>query len=49
MIENVPALVCVNCGEAYFDAETSRRMDRLMASPPAARKTIEAPVYAFSD
>jgi len=49
MIENVPALVCVNCGEAYFDAETSRRMDRLIASPPGPRKTIEVPVYAFSD
>ncbi len=49
MIENVPALVCVNCGEPYFDAETCRQMDRLMTAPPAPRKTLEVPVYAFSD
>jgi len=48
LIENVPALVCQNCGEPYFDAETCLQMDRVMEDPPSPRKTIEVPVYAFS-
>jgi hypothetical protein len=39
----------VNCGEQYFDATTSRQLDRLRAAPPPARKTVAVPVYAFAD
>ena len=48
LIENVPALVCENCGEPYFDAETCRQMDRVMETAETPSRTIEVPVYAFS-
>jgi len=44
-VENVPAWVCEDCGEPYFEAETCR----LRQAPPPARQTIQVPVYAFSD
>ncbi len=29
VIRNVPALVCSNCGESYFDAETTRKLEKI--------------------
>jgi len=29
-IKNVPAFVCENCGEAYYDPEVSRKIDTVM-------------------
>ena len=29
LVENVPAWVCRNCGEQYFDAATCRSLDDL--------------------
>lgn len=49
LVEDVPAWVCEDYGEAYFDAEVCRQLDRLREAPPVARKTIEVPVYAFSN
>jgi YgiT-type zinc finger domain-containing protein len=31
-IKEVPALVCEECGEAYFTPEISRKIDRIMRS-----------------
>jgi YgiT-type zinc finger domain-containing protein len=47
LVEDVPAWVCEDCGEAYFDAETCRELDRLRQVPPPARRTVEVPVYAY--
>jgi YgiT-type zinc finger domain-containing protein len=30
-IKNVPANICNNCGEAYYNPEVSRKMDKVMA------------------
>jgi len=30
LIKNVPAYICDNCGEAYFDPEVSKKMDAIM-------------------
>ena len=49
LVENVPALVCRNCGEYYFEAETCKKLDHLRATPPPALKTVQVPVYTFSD
>ncbi len=49
LIENVPALVCEKCGESYLASETCEQIDRLMALPPAPRRTMEVPVYAFTE
>lgn len=49
LVENVPALVCRNCGEVYFEAETCKKLDSLRAAPPPALKTVRVPVYSFSE
>ena len=48
LVEDVPAWVCEDCGEAYFEAETCRQLDRLREAPPPARRTVAVLVYAFS-
>ncbi len=47
LVEDVPAWVCQQCGEQYFDAETSRQLDRLRQAPPPAIKTVPVPVYSL--
>jgi hypothetical protein len=32
IIRNVPTLICDKCGETYFSAEISRRIDKVMES-----------------
>jgi YgiT-type zinc finger domain-containing protein len=43
VIEDVPAGVCQQCGEKYFEAAVYKVMERLAASraKPVARLTIE--------
>jgi YgiT-type zinc finger domain-containing protein len=38
LVQNVPALVCRNCGEVYFEADVCRKLDELRAAPPSALK-----------
>ena len=47
LVENVPAWVCQQCGEVYFDAETDRKLDRLRQGHPHASRTVTIPVYRF--
>ncbi|HUZ77220.1 MAG TPA: type II toxin-antitoxin system MqsA family antitoxin [Chloroflexota bacterium] len=47
LVENVPAWVRQQCGEAYFEAETSRQLDHLRQAPPQATRTERVPVYPF--
>jgi YgiT-type zinc finger domain-containing protein len=47
IIENVPAFVCEECGEKYYDAETALKLDEfLYESKP--NKIIEVPVFNYS-
>jgi YgiT-type zinc finger domain-containing protein len=47
LIENVPAWVCDNCGEQYFEPEVCEELDHLRKAPPADKKIIQIPVYNF--
>ena len=49
LVEGVPAWVCRDCGEQYFDTATSEQLERLRAAPPTVRKTVAVPVYVFAD
>jgi YgiT-type zinc finger domain-containing protein len=49
LVEDVPARVCEDCGEPYFEAAVCQRLDRLRQTPPPAHRTIEVPVYAFAE
>ncbi|MCR4430432.1 MAG: type II toxin-antitoxin system MqsA family antitoxin [Tepidanaerobacteraceae bacterium] len=48
IIENVPFLVCEDCGEKYYDAETSLKLDEYLyeAKP---EKIIEVPVFVYKE
>lgn len=51
VIEDVPALVCVRCGERYFEDRTAMALDMMKAdkgpdNPPA--RILSVPVYIFA-
>ena len=47
LIENVPAWVCENCGEQYFDSKVIEELDKIKDRPPKAKRIIEVPVYNY--
>lgn len=44
-IEEVPALVCRQCGEETFSADTMKRIEALLAAHPRPARVAEVPVY----
>jgi len=48
LVENVPANVCENCGEQYYDADVCRELSRLRKKPPLKHRVIEVPVYPYT-
>jgi len=49
IIENVPALVCSQCGEQLLDPATARRIQKLFWDAPKAPRTTEVPVYNLAE
>lgn len=47
ILENVPAFVCEQCGERYFDAKIAKQMEKLALSKEKAKKLIKVPVKEF--
>jgi hypothetical protein len=48
VIENVQALVCEECGEKYYDAETELKLDEFLHETKPDR-IIEVPVFEFKE
>lgn len=48
IVENVPAWVCEQCGETYFDPEVVERIQGLIWSGAAPTRTVTTPVYDLS-
>ena len=49
-IEDVPARVCRACGEQFYDRETARRIEKLVAGPAGeAKQEILVPVFSLAD
>lgn len=46
-IEQVPGLVCRQCGEETLSAETVKRIEALLASRPTPSRVTEVPVYTL--
>jgi YgiT-type zinc finger domain-containing protein len=46
-IEEVPALVCRQCGEEMFSAGTMKRIEALLAAHPRPARVAEVPVYVL--
>ena len=38
LVQKVPAVVCCNCGDVYFEADVCRKLGKLRAAPPSALK-----------
>ncbi len=45
VIENVPALVCKQCGETYYEPDIVERIQKLVWSGVKPTRTVETPVY----
>ena len=48
VIKNVPVEICEQCGERYYSAEVSKKIDEIVKTPKIkAKKTIEVPVFSW--
>lgn len=50
VIEDVPAFVCDNCGEQYYEDETAMVLDMMRGDgfdPSSASRRIDVPVFGF--
>ncbi len=45
LIENVPASVCEQCGEVYYDPEIVDRIQHIVWSGGEPVRIVETPVY----
>ena len=48
VIKDVPIEVCTQCGERYYSAQVSKRIDKLVQSGKAPQRTIRVPVLEFT-
>jgi len=51
VVDGIPALVCKNCGERYYEDETAMRLDLMRGagfSPDKAADSMTVPVFHFS-
>jgi YgiT-type zinc finger domain-containing protein len=52
VVEDIPALVCADCGEQFYDDQTVVVLDLLRGSgfpPERARDALSVPVFSFRD
>lgn len=49
IFEDVSAGMCVQCGEAYFTAETVKTMEKAVLSKLSPKRTIRVPVYVYAE
>jgi YgiT-type zinc finger domain-containing protein len=47
VFEQVPAQECMECGEAYFDAATSKKMEEIIAGAAEPKGRISVPIYSI--
>jgi YgiT-type zinc finger domain-containing protein len=45
VVKNVPVEICTQCGERYYSAEISKKLDALVKKQAKPQKTIEVPVF----
>lgn len=48
VIKDVPVEVCTQCGERYYSAEISKKIDELIQSDKKPEKVLEVPILEFS-
>ncbi len=49
VVKNVPVEICTQCGERYYSAEISKKLDELVKNQATSavkpQKTIQVPVF----
>ena len=45
VVKNVPIEVCTQCGERYYSAEISKKLDELVKNQSKPQKTIQVPIF----
>lgn len=48
VVQNVPVEVCIQCGERYYSAEVSKKLDDLIKKSSQSKKpqeVLEVPVF----
>jgi YgiT-type zinc finger domain-containing protein len=49
-IEDIPARVCVKCGEQFYDEATTEEIQQLVASPPPKpKRRVRVPVFSLAE
>lgn len=48
LVEQIPALVCLQCGEETFSRETTERVRRIVHGEAKPVKSITMDVFAFA-
>ncbi len=50
VIENIPAWMCEGCGEQFYDEETAREIEKIVAGPAGkAKQEILVPVFSLAE
>jgi YgiT-type zinc finger domain-containing protein len=48
LAENIPAVLCVHCGEPTFSRETTEKLRRMVHGTAQPTKVVPLDVFAFS-
>jgi len=49
VFEDVPARVCRQCGERYFDAKVVKAMERAVLDRVEPKRILQVPVFSFPE
>ena len=49
VVENVPARVCLQCGETLYSADTVERLQKTVWEDKPPSRVLETPVFDFSE
>jgi len=48
LVENIPAIICAQCGETIFSRETTEKIRRMVHGEARPVKSIRVDVFAFA-
>jgi YgiT-type zinc finger domain-containing protein len=49
VFEDVPAYVCRQCGEKYFDAQVVKAMEKAVLSQLEPKRILHVPVFSYAE
>jgi YgiT-type zinc finger domain-containing protein len=49
VFEDVPARVCRQCGEKYFDAQVVKAMERAVLHQLKPKRILQVPLFTYSE